>query len=69
LIRHPVFLFLDSGQRTTLVRVRRNDKTAASRGECTQRDSIDEELDMLEKMKRLLNGLAEAHVEELPAQG
>jgi hypothetical protein len=37
LIRHPVF-FLDSGQRTTLVRVRRNDKTAASRGECTQRE-------------------------------
>jgi hypothetical protein len=39
LIRHPVFVLLDSGQRTTLVRVRRNDKTAASRGECTQRDS------------------------------
>jgi hypothetical protein len=31
LIRHPVFLFLDSG-------VRRNDKAAASRGECTQRE-------------------------------
>jgi hypothetical protein len=29
--RHPVFLFLDSG-------VRRNDKTAASRGECTLSD-------------------------------
>jgi len=35
LIRHPVFLFLDSGQRTTLVRFRRNDGTAASRGEWT----------------------------------
>jgi cytochrome c peroxidase len=32
LIRHPVCLFLDSG-------VRRNDRTAASRGECTLSDS------------------------------
>jgi hypothetical protein len=30
LIRHPVFLFLDSG-------VRRNDNTAASRGEWTRK--------------------------------
>jgi hypothetical protein len=42
LIRHPVFLFLDSG-------VRRNDNTAASRGECTQREFKREKLNELKK--------------------